>query len=147
MFYVLLAARALLRREDPASAGASAPLQQLLDLVALGTVADLVKLDANNRRLVHAGLRRIRAGKACAGVQALFAVAGRQAALARASDLGFALAPRINAAGRLADITLGIQCLLTEDETLAAQAAQALDGINRERRDIEQSMREQARIR
>ncbi len=144
MFYVLLAARALLRREDPASAGASAPLQQLLDLVALGTVADLVKLDANNRRLVHAGLRRIRAGKACAGVQALFAVAGRQAALARASDLGFALAPRINAAGRLADITLGIRCLLTEDETLAAQAAQALDGINRERRDIEQSMREQA---
>jgi single-stranded-DNA-specific exonuclease len=144
MFYVLLAARALLRREDPASAGASAPLQQLLDLVALGTVADLVKLDANNRRLVHAGLRRIRAGKACAGVQALFSVAGRQAALARASDLGFALAPRINAAGRLADITLGIRCLLTEDETLAAQAAQALDGINRERRDIEQSMREQA---
>jgi single-stranded-DNA-specific exonuclease len=119
-------------------------LQQLLDLVALGTVADLVKLDANNRRLVHAGLRRIRAGKACAGIQALFAVAGRQASLARASDLGFALAPRINAAGRLADITLGIRCLLTDDQTLATQAAQALDGINRERRDIEQSMREQA---
>jgi single-stranded-DNA-specific exonuclease len=144
MFYVLLAARALMRREDPTSAGASAPLQQLLDLVALGTVADLVKLDANNRRLVHAGLRRIRAGKACTGIQALFAVAGRQTYLARASDLGFALAPRINAAGRLADITLGIRCLLTDDQTLATRAAQALDGINRERRDIEQSMREQA---
>jgi single-stranded-DNA-specific exonuclease len=144
VFYVLLATRALLRREDGAHPGASAPLQHLLDLVALGTVADLVKLDANNRRLVHAGLRRIRAGKACAGVQALFAVAGRQPAQARAADLGFALAPRINAAGRLADITLGIRCLLSDDALAAAEAAQALDSINRDRRELEQAMREQA---
>lgn len=144
IFYVLLAVRALLRREDPDQPGAAAPLQQLLDLVALGTVADLVKLDDNNRRLVHAGLRRIREGKACPGIRALMAVAGRSPAQARAADLGFSLAPRINAAGRLADITLGIRCLITDDEDESLQAAQALDGINRERRELELTMREQA---
>jgi single-stranded-DNA-specific exonuclease len=144
MFYVLLALRAELRRRG-AFEGASQPrLDTLLDLVALGTVADVVRLDANNRRLVAQGLKRIRAGRMQPGVAALFAAAGRRAERASAFDFGFALGPRINAAGRLADMTLGIECLLTDDPGRAAELAQRLDGINRERRSMEAGMREQA---
>jgi single-stranded-DNA-specific exonuclease len=112
--------------------------------VALGTVADVVRLDANNRRLVAQGLKRIRAGRMQAGVAALFAAAGRDASRAAGFDFGFALGPRINAAGRLSDMTLGIECLLTDEPARAAQLAQQLDSINRERRDVESGMREQA---
>ncbi len=144
MFYVLLALRAELRRRG-AFEGASQPrLDALLDLVALGTVADVVRLDANNRRLVAQGLKRIRAGRMHPGVAALFAAAGRRAERAGAFDFGFALGPRINAAGRLAEMTLGIECLLTDDPGRAAELAQLLDGINRERRSVEAGMREQA---
>src|SRR5690606_35785604 len=130
-----------------AGAASSRPqpkLDSLLALVALGTVADVVKLDANNRRLVAQGLKRVRAGHMPPGVAALFHAAGRKAPLATTFDFGFALGPRINAAGRLADMTLGIECLLTDDATRAAELAALLDGINRERRDIEGGMREQA---
>jgi len=144
MFYLLLALRAQWRRRDPSSPAARAPLQRLLDLVALGTVADLVRLDANNRLLVAAGLQRIRAGAACAGVRALLRVAGRDERRAGSGDLGFAVGPRVNAAGRLADISIGIECLLADDPARAAELAAALDAINRERRGIEAAMREQA---
>ncbi|KWT78667.1 MULTISPECIES: single-stranded-DNA-specific exonuclease RecJ [unclassified Variovorax] len=173
MFYVLLALRSELRargvfdlpaaagppqggRASPsggseahevASRGASRlqpKLDALLPLVALGTVADVVRLDANNRRLVAQGLRRIRAGAMPAGLAALFKAAGRNAAAATTFDFGFALGPRINAAGRLADMTLGIECLTTDDSARAEELARLLDGINRERRDIEGGMREQA---
>ena len=144
MFYLLLALRAELRRRDPDCDAARAPLQRLLDLVALGTVADLVRLDANNRLLVAAGLQRIRAGAACAGVRALLRVAGRDERRAGSTDLGFAVGPRINAAGRLADISLGIECLLADSETRAAELASALDAINRERRSIENTMHDEA---
>ena len=144
MFYVLLALRAQLRAQGRFAAGGEPPLQRLLDLVALGTVADLVRLDRNNRLLVGAGLKRIRAGQACPGIQALFAAAGRDARSAGCGDLGFALGPRINAAGRLSDITVGIECLLNDDPEQAATLAAQLDGINRERRAIEADMREQA---
>lgn len=144
MFYVLLAARAELRARG-AFDGASQPrLDALLDLVALGTVADVVKLDANNRRLVAQGLRRIRAGRMQPGVAALFAAAGREPARAAGFDFGFALGPRLNAAGRMADMTLGIECLLADDAGRAGELAQQLDAINRERRDVEAGMREQA---
>ncbi len=143
-FYLLLALRAELRARNPDSPAARAPLQSLLDLVALGTVADLVPLDENNRRLVAAGLQRIRAGRAHAGVRALLHVAGRDSKRATSADLGFALGPRINAAGRLADISLGIECLLADDETRAHELALALDAMNRERRGIEKTMREEA---
>ncbi|CAN5871955.1 single-stranded-DNA-specific exonuclease RecJ [soil metagenome] len=144
MFYVLLALRAELR-ERGAYANAPQPrLDTLLDLVALGTVADVVKLDSNNRRLVAQGLKRIRAGQMQPGVAALFAVAGRDARRASGFDFGFALGPRINAAGRLSDMTLGIECLLTDDVAHAAELARLLDTINRERRDVEAGMREQA---
>ena len=144
MFYVLLALRAELRARG-AFEGAKEPrLDALLDLVALGTVADVVKLDANNRRLVAQGLKRIRSGRMQAGIAALFAVAGRQPERAAAFDFGFALGPRINAAGRLADMTLGIECLTTDDAGRAAELAQQLDSINRERREVEAGMREQA---
>ena len=119
-------------------------LDALLDLVALGTVADVVKLDGNNRRLVAQGLKRIRAGRMQAGVAALFHAASRQPAKAAAFDFGFALGPRINAAGRLSDMTLGIECLTTDDAVRAAELAQQLDAINRERREVEAGMREQA---
>ncbi len=144
MFYVLLALRAELRRRGAFAADAQPKLDALLDLVALGTVADVVKLDANNRRLVAQGLKRIRSGRMQPGVAALFAAAGRQPARAAAFDFGFALGPRINAAGRLADMTLGIECLVTDDATRAAELAQQLDHINRERREVEAGMREQA---
>ncbi|MEO7245437.1 MAG: DHHA1 domain-containing protein, partial [Rubrivivax sp.] len=131
------------------SAGATRPqprLDALLDLVALGTVADVVRLDANNRRLVAQGLRRIRAGRMQPGVAALFAAAGRDPRRAAGFDFGFALGPRINAAGRLADMTLGIECLRTDDPGRATELAQTLDRINRERRDVEAGMREQAEV-
>jgi single-stranded-DNA-specific exonuclease len=144
MFYVLLALRAELRLRGAFTADQQPKLDALLPLVALGTVADVVKLDANNRRLVAQGLKRIRAGALPAGLKALFTAAGRQAASATTFDFGFALGPRINAAGRLSDMTLGIECLLTDDAGRAAELAQALDGINRERRVIEGDMREQA---
>ena len=144
MFYVLLALRAELRARGAFESGIQPKLDSLLDLVALGTVADVVKLDANNRRLVAQGLKRIRSGRMHPGIAALFAAAGRQPARAAAFDFGFALGPRINAAGRLADMTLGIECLTTDDPARAAELAQQLDSINRERRDVEAGMREQA---
>lgn len=144
MFYVLLALRTELRQRGRFDATSQPRIDALLDLVALGTVADVVKLDANNRRLVAQGLRRIRAGRMQAGVAALFAVAGADPARAAALDFGFKLGPRINAAGRLSDMTLGIECLLTDDATRAAELAAQLDAINRERREVEGHMREQA---
>ena len=144
MFYVLLALRSELRTRGVFTVANQPKLDALLPLVALGTVADVVKLDANNRRLVAQGLRRIRAGALPAGIAALFKAAGRSAPVATTFDFGFALGPRINAAGRLADMTLGIECLLTDDPNRADELARLLDGINRERRDIEGGMREQA---
>jgi len=143
MFYVLLALRRHLRKHG--AARDSEPDQQsLLDLVAVGTVADLVPLDANNRALVGAGLRRLRAGQGCAGLQALIEVSGRKAAKLTAADIGFAIAPRLNAAGRLEDMALGIECLLTDDPTQAAELAQVLHGINAERRGVQQQMTDEA---
>jgi single-stranded-DNA-specific exonuclease len=144
MFYVLLALRSELRARGVFDMATQPKLDALLPLVALGTVADVVRLDANNRRLVAQGLRRIRGGVMPAGVAALFKAAGRNAAVATTFDFGFALGPRINAAGRLADMTLGIECLTTDDSARAEELARMLDGINRERRDIEGGMREQA---
>ena len=144
MFYVLLALRAELRQRGHFEATAQPKLDALLPLVALGTVADVVKLDANNRRLVAQGLKRVRALAMPPGLAALFTAAGRQAATATTFDFGFALGPRINAAGRLSDMTLGIECLLTDDATRADELARMLDGINRDRREIEGTMREQA---
>ena len=144
MFYVLLALRAELRRRGRFGEAAQPRLETLLDLVALGTVADVVKLDANNRRLVALGLKRIRAGRMQPGVAALLAAAGRDAARCSAFDFGFALGPRINAAGRLADMTLGIECLLTDDATRAHELAAMLDAINRERREVEAGMNERS---
>ncbi len=146
MFYVLLALRAELRERGLFTASSQPRLDALLPLVALGTVADVVKLDANNRRLVAQGLKRIRAGNLPAGVASLFIAAGRKANVATTFDFGFALGPRINAAGRLSDMTLGIECLLTDDAARADELAKILDGINRERRDIEAGMREQAQL-
>ncbi len=144
MFYVLLALRGELRARGHFDAANQPRLDALLPLVALGTVADVVRLDANNRRLVAQGLRRVRAGHMPAGMAALFRAAGRQAQAANTFDFGFALGPRINAAGRLADMTLGIECLLTDDPARADELAQTLDAINRERREIEGDMRTQA---
>ena len=144
MFYVLFALRAELRRREVFEAAHQPRLDGLLDLVALGTVADVVRLDANNRLLVAQGLERMRAGRAQPGIAALFRVAGREARSAGAFDLGFALGPRINAAGRLADMTLGIECLTTDDPARAMEIATQLDAINRERRDIEATMQEAA---
>lgn len=144
MFYVLLATRAELRGRGAYASAQQPRLDTLLDLVALGTVADVVKLDANNRRLVAQGLKRIRSGRMQPGVAALFQAAGRDPARAGGFDFGFALGPRINAAGRLADMTLGIECLLTDDVARAGALAQQLDAINRERREVESGMRELA---
>ena len=144
MFYVLLALRALLRERGLFDAQTQPKLDALLPLVALGTVADVVKLDANNRRLVAQGLKRVRAGAMPIGLTSLFEASGRVAKVATTFDFGFALGPRINAAGRLADMTLGIECLLTDDAGRAAELAKTLDAINRQRRDIESDMREQA---
>ena len=144
MFYVLLALRAEMRKRGIFDAQTQPKLDTLLDLVALGTVADVVKLDANNRILVAQGLKRMRAGRMHAGIAALFRAAGREARRASPFDLGFALGPRLNAAGRLSDMSLGIECLTTDDEGRAWAIAQQLDEINRERRTIEADMQETA---
>ena len=144
MFYVLMALRAELRLRGHFEAQNQPRLDKLLDLVALGTVADVVKLDANNRVLVAQGLQRIRTGHACAGINALFRVAGKETRQVKAIDLGFTVGPRLNAAGRLADMSLGIECLLTDDLGRAAEIASQLDNINRERRSIESEMQEAA---
>ncbi|HYT47892.1 MAG TPA: DHH family phosphoesterase, partial [Burkholderiales bacterium] len=142
MFYVMLALRAELRTRGKENAEIN--LGALTDLVALGTIADVVPLDANNRTLVAQGLKRLRAGKAQPGIAALLRAAGRAPTEASSFDLGFVVGPRLNAAGRLADMGLGIECLLTDDEARAANCAQALDRLNRERRKIEAGMLEQA---
>jgi single-stranded-DNA-specific exonuclease len=145
MFYVMLALRAELRKRGAFKDAKEPNLAALTDLVALGTVADVVPLDANNRILVAEGLKRIRAGRAQPGLAQLLLAAGRGAAQATGFDLGFILGPRLNAAGRLADMSLGIECLVTDDAARAANCAQALDRLNRERRRIEAEMLEQAR--
>jgi single-stranded-DNA-specific exonuclease len=144
MFYVLLVLRAELRKRGVFTAEQQPKLDTLLPLVALGTVADVVKLDANNRRLVAQGLARVRKGQMPAGMTALFAAAGRISEKCTSQDFGFAVGPRINAAGRLSDMTLGIECLTTDDVGRATELATQLDRINRERREIEGDMREQA---
>ena len=146
MFYVLSAVRAALRNRGWYSAeGIEEPnLGDALDLVALGTVADVVPLDRNNRILVAAGLARIRSGRARPGIEALFEVAGRDYRQASASDLGFIVGPRLNAAGRLDDMSIGIECLLAESSASARGFAEKLHQLNRERRDIEQSMQQDA---
>jgi single-stranded-DNA-specific exonuclease len=144
MFYVLLALRAELRNRSIFELSNQPKLDLLLPIVALGTVADVVKLDANNRRLVAQGLKRLKAQAFPAGIASLFEAAGRKRQLASTFDFGFALGPRINAAGRLDDMSLGIECLLTDDPTRADELAKLLDSINRQRRDIEAGMREQA---
>ena len=146
MFYVMLALRAELRKRGAFASGAEPNLAALLDLVALGTVADVVKLDRNNRILVAQGLARIRQGKMQPGLRALFRIAGREAERASTFDLGFALGPRLNAAGRLADMALGIECLVTNDLGRALNIAQQLDQLNRERRSIESDMQDQALV-
>jgi single-stranded-DNA-specific exonuclease len=146
MFYTLLALRSELRTRGAFDSATQPKLDTLLPLVALGTVADVVKLDANNRRLVAQGLKRVRALAMPAGLASLFVASGRNASTATTFDFGFALGPRINAAGRLADMTLGIECLLTDDAARADELAKTLDGINRERRVIEGDMREQAML-
>jgi single-stranded-DNA-specific exonuclease len=144
IFYVMLALRAELRRRGAFAGRAEPNLAELLDLVALGTVADVVRLDANNRILVAQGLARIRAGKASHGLAALMEVAGRDPRRAAAYDLGFAAGPRLNAAGRLDDMSLGIECLLATDEGRAREFAARLDQLNRERREIEGDMQASA---
>ncbi len=144
MFYVLAAVRAELRRRGAFAARAEPNLAHLLDLVALGTVADVVPLDTNTRILVHHGLRRIREGRAHAGIQALYRIAARDPRRASTYDLAFVLGPRLNAAGRLTDMSLGIECLLSDDESAAPAMAAELDRLNGERRSIETSMRESA---
>jgi single-stranded-DNA-specific exonuclease len=144
MFYVMLATRAALRRRGAFASRAEPNLADLLDLVALGTVADVVKLDHNNRVLVSQGLARIRSGRMQPGIRALFGVAGRDPRRAGAFDLGFAIGPRLNAAGRLADMGVGIECLITDDMARALNIAQELDALNRERRELETSMQRDA---
>ncbi len=143
-FYLLLALRSALRERGAFSQQAEPNLAELLDLVALGTVADVVPLDSNNRILVHQGLQRIRAGKVRPGIQALIDVAKRKADKLTATDFGFALAPRLNAAGRLDDMSIGIACLLAPDLAKARQLAAELDSLNVERREIEQGMQTEA---
>jgi single-stranded-DNA-specific exonuclease len=144
VFYVLLALRAELRRRGVFDAQTQPKLDSLLDLVALGTVADVVRLDPNNRILVAQGLKRMRAGRMHPGVAALFRVAGRNPRTASPFDLGFALGPRLNAAGRLEDMSLGIECLVTDDDDRAWALAQQLNDINLKRREIEADMQDTA---
>lgn len=146
MFYALLALRAEFRERGIYAQQPEPNLTELLDLVALGTVADLVKLDENNRILVEQGLRRIRAGACSHGITALLKIAGREPAKAIAQDLGFYVGPRLNAAGRLDDMTLGIQCLLADSEMEATQIAQQLHTLNLQRRSIEADMQDSANI-
>ncbi len=146
MFYVLVALRAELRRRGWFAQRKESNLAELLDLVALGTVADVVRLDDNNRILVDQGLRRMRAGRARPGIAALLRIAGRDPSRISAHDLGFVVGPRLNAAGRLTDMSVGIECLLTHDPDRAADLAKQLDALNRERRDIEAGMQETALV-
>jgi single-stranded-DNA-specific exonuclease len=145
MFYLLLALRARMY-EEGAFAGAKPDLSSLLDLVALGTVADLVPLDFNNRVLVEAGLQRMRGGRACAGITALVEAGKRSVATLCSADLAFTVGPRLNAAGRLEDMRLGVECLLTDDVAQARRYAEQLDAINRERRDLQASMVAEAEV-
>ena len=140
MFYVLLALRSELRSRGAFDRGNQPRLDKLSDLVALGTVADVVKLDNNNRVLVAQGLNRVRRGLACPGINALFEVTGRETGLATARDFAFGIAPRINAAGRLTEMGVGIECLLTDAPDKARSLALELDGLNRERRELEDTM-------
>jgi len=145
IFYVMLAVRAALRKENYFNSRVREPnMGQLLDLVALGTVADVVPLDANNRILVSQGLKRMLSGKACVGIQAILKIAGRDINRIVSSDLGFAIGPRLNAAGRLDDMSLGIECLITDDGNQAMGIAEKLDNLNKSRREIEQKMQQQA---
>lgn len=144
MFYVMLALRAELRSRGWFENHPEPNLASLLDLVALGTVADVVKLDRNNRILVSQGMKRLRQGKMQAGIAALFKAAGREPQRTSAFDLGFLIAPRLNAAGRLSDMAMGIECLITDDPARALNIAQELDKLNRERREIEADMQAQA---
>ena len=146
VFYLMLALRASLRNSGwfTAKSIAEPNMAQFLDLVALGTVADSVNLDRNNRILVIQGINRIKAGKCCLGIKALFAVAKRNYEKAAVYDFGFVIAPRINAAGRLDDMSLGVECLLTEDPVRARAIAKELNGMNDERREIEEDMQSQA---
>ena len=140
VFYLLLAVRAELRGRGAFAAGREPDLGSLLDLVALGTVADLVPLDFNNRVLVEAGIHRIRSGRACPGITALVEAGRRSLAGVCASDLGYAVGPRLNAAGRLEDMRLGVECLLTDDPVQARALAERLSAINQERRDLQEAM-------
>lgn len=145
IFYVMLALRAELRKRGAFTSTNKEPnLAKLLDLVALGTVADVVRLEGTNRILVQQGLQRIRNGYCCTGIHALLTTAGRNFSCVTTYELGFILAPRLNAAGRLDDMSLGIECLLTEDESHALHLANELDELNRQRREIESSMRDEA---
>ena len=143
-FYLLIALRSLMREQGYFTQQTPPNLANLLDIVALGTVADVVALDANNRTLVHQGLARIRSGKTRPGITALIEVANRNAARLSASDFGFSLAPRLNAAGRLDDMSLGIACLLSNDINQARRIASELDSLNHARREIEQGMQAEA---
>ena len=145
IFYLMLALRAELRARGAFTSEKEPNLASLLDLVALGTVADVVQLDNNNRILVHHGLRRIRGGRACTGINALLQVAQRDFRHTSAYDLGFALGPRLNAAGRLENMSLGIECLVTDDQSRALEIAHQLDSLNRKRQEIEASMHDSAR--
>lgn len=144
IFYVMLALRAELRKRGVFDAKTQPRLDNLLDLVALGTVADVVRLDKNNRILVAQGLKRIAAGNMHAGIAALYRAAGREWRRTTTFDLGFTVAPRLNAAGRLSDMALGVECLVTDNEGRAWEIAQTLNKINQERREIESGMREEA---
>jgi len=144
MFYVLMAVRAELRRRGVFEGKNEPNLGNLLDLVALGTVADVVKLDHNNRILVQQGLQRIRAGRSCAGLRALLQIARKPVHQTSSYELGFVVGPRLNAAGRLDDMSLGIRCLLTDDEVEAGEIAAKLDKLNHERRSIEADMQDTA---
>lgn len=144
IFYVLMALRARLRSLGWYENKPQPNIGELLDLVALGSVADVVPLDANNRILVHQGLERIRAGRARPGIKAILEVAKRDAARITSTDLGFIVGPRLNAAGRLDDMSLGIECLLTADATKAREMAAQLDGMNQDRKSIEQGMQREA---
>ncbi len=144
MFYLLMGLRARMRDAGHFRNGREPRLDQWLDLVALGTVADLVPLDENNRRLVHHGLARIRAGQCLPGLRALLEVAGRNLRHVQAADLGFAAAPRLNAAGRLDDMGVGVRCLLATRESSARELAGELDTLNRDRQSLQQEMQEMA---
>lgn len=146
MFYLLLALRAAMRKQGLFEAGAEPDLSSLLDLVAVGTVADLVPLDFNNRVLVEAGLRRLRQGQGCAGVSALVQASQRSLATLCASDLGYAVGPRLNAAGRLEDMRIGVECLLTDDPAQAQRYAELLSSINKERRELQDTMVAEAEV-